>query len=133
MMDIVALNHGQPYDNKKLTPFEVLTGLVSPVNRIPMTEKSMKELVSRQWLTEKKNAKENPLPTHPDNNETNGQDNHKPTNFEREKSKEWVEKINARPTEELSIGDRVYYLDHASKGYDRWRTGIILQRKSDYE
>ena len=44
-----------------------------------------------------------------------------------------MEKISANPTEELTCGDRVYYVDHQSKGYGRWRKGIILQRKTDYE
>ena len=45
---------------------------------------------------------------------------------ERELSKQWVEKINAHPTEELTCGDTVYYVDHQAKGYNRWRTGLIL-------
>ena len=133
MQDIVALNHAPPYKDQRLTPFESLTGLVSPLNGIPMTDKSRKELVSREWLTEKVNAKENPLPTHPDNNTTNGEDNHAQTDMERIQSKDWVEKIQARPTQQLSIGDRVYFVAHHTKGYNRWRTGIILDRKSDYE
>ena len=32
----------------------------------------------------------------------------------------------------MTCGDRVYYLDHQAKGSDRWRRGIILQRKADY-
>ena len=47
--------------------------------------------------------------------------------------KQWVEKVHANPTEELTCGDRVYYVDHQAKGYGRWRTGLILQRKQDYE
>ena len=37
--------------------------------------------------------------------------------------------------EELTCGDRVYYIDHQSavKGPRRWRTGIIIKRKRDYK
>ena len=65
MMDILALNHSPAYSNKNLMPFEALHGVVSSVNSIPMTEKAMKELVERTWVTEKKNAKENPHPGFP--------------------------------------------------------------------
>ena len=53
--DIVDLNHVQPYNNKTLTPFEAMYGLVSPVKGIPMTDQKETELVSREWTTEKKN------------------------------------------------------------------------------
>ena len=82
MEDICALNNGIPYTNMRLSPFESLTGIVSPVNGIPMTEHSQKILVSRDWVTEKVNAKENPPPTHPENNTTNGEDNHPQTNMD---------------------------------------------------
>ena len=93
----------------------------------------MKELVERTWVTEKKNAKENPHPGFPRNKGTGGIDNHQMTQNERVLSKDWVEKITFRPNNLLSCGDRVFFLDHYSKGYDRWRIGIILSRKTDYD
>ena len=47
MQDIIALNLSPPYNNQRLTPFEAMHGLVSPVNRIPMTESGEKEPVNR--------------------------------------------------------------------------------------
>ena len=82
--DIVVLNHAQPYNNKTLTPFEALTGLVSPANGIPMTDQKYTELVSRDWTTKKKNMKERPLPTYPGNRGTSSQDNDKQTQDEKE-------------------------------------------------
>ena len=58
MEDIMALNHGQPYNNKRLTPFEALFGIVSPVNGIPMTDKSMRVLV--RMVNEQKERKRKP-------------------------------------------------------------------------
>ena len=82
--EICALNNGVSYSNDRLTAFKALHGLASPVNGIPMTDKSFKELVQRKWVTDKVNAKENPLPTHPENNKTNGEDNHPQTHDDRE-------------------------------------------------
>ena len=98
-----------------------------------MTKHSQKILVSQEWLTDKVNMKENPLPTHLDNNTTNGEDNHAQTDIERKRSKDWVEKIQSNPSKQLSIGNRVYFVDHHAKGYGRWRTDIIIDRKEDYE
>ena len=131
MEEITALNNAPPYKDQRLAPFESLHGIVSPVNRIPMTEHSRKQLVSREWLTEKVNMKENPLSTHPDNNTTNGEDNHAQTNMDRQRSKDWIEKIQSSPSKQLEIGNRVYFVDHHAKGYGRWRTGIIIDRKED--
>ena len=78
-------------------------------------------------------AKEKPHPGYPGNKDTGSQDNHQQTQNERILSKDWVEKIASRPRELLSCGNRVFYLDPQAKGYDRWRTGIILQRKTDYD
>lgn len=129
--NIVALNHSQPYNNKTLTPFEAMTGLVSPVNGIPMTEQGYTELISRDWITKKKNMKESPLSTYPGNRGTSSQDKY--TQEEREISKHWIEKIHDNPTKNLTCGDRVYYIDPSSKGFGRWRTCILLQRKPDYQ
>ena len=32
----------------------------------------------------------------------------------------------------MTCGDRVYYIDHQARGSNRWRRGIVLQRKADY-
>ena len=63
------------------------------------------------------------------------EDKHIPTKEENDLSKTWVEKINGNVTEDLTCGDRVYYIDHqrAVKGPRRWRTGIIIKRKQDYK
>ena len=53
MLDIVALNVSQPYNNKTLTPFEELFAISSPVNGIPMTDEATKELVERIYLSDK--------------------------------------------------------------------------------
>ena len=53
MRDISALNLSQPYNNKTLTTNEELHAFVLPVNGIPMTEKAKRELVSREFLTDK--------------------------------------------------------------------------------
>ena len=47
MEDISALNHGQPYNNKTLTPYEALHGVISPLNGIPMPDTKETELVTR--------------------------------------------------------------------------------------
>ena len=32
----------------------------------------------------------------------------------------------------LTCGDRVFYVDHAAHGSERWRKALVLQRKQDY-
>ena len=32
----------------------------------------------------------------------------------------------------LVIIDKIYYIDHQASGSNRWRKGIVLQRKKDY-
>ena len=76
MMDIIALNLSQPYNNKSLTPFEALHTVTSPVNGIPITEHAEKELVERKWVTDKKNAKELSN-SNPETKNSGSQDTHK--------------------------------------------------------
>ena len=131
MMDIAALNVSQPYSNKTLTPFEELYGISSPVNGIPMTDEASRELVERKYLSDKIQRAElrNSNPTlKPFNKE----DRHIQTKKDNELSNDWVEKINGSYGEPLTCGDRVYYIDHQASGSNRWRRGIVLQRKQDY-
>ena len=98
-----------------------------------MTEKAKRELVDRNFLTNKIQRWE-----HRNSNPTLKQfstgDNHPQTKEENELLQDWVKKINGNYKETLTCGDRVYYIDHlTTKGSKRWRTGIILQRKKDYE
>ena len=58
MTDINALNHGNPYNSKTLTPAEEMFGQISPVPGIPMTEEAERELVDRDVLSEKKTRSE---------------------------------------------------------------------------
>ena len=133
IMDIDALNICPPYDGKRLSPFESMHGFVSPANGISMTETGLRELVSREWLTDKVNTKENPLPKLPEDKNNTKLDKHRLTEYERIISKEWMEKIHEPPKEKLEEGDQVFFVDHAEKGYGRWRPGFILQRKTQYE
>ena len=48
MNDIIALNHGHPYNSKTLTPHKKLYGMISPVPGIPMTPEAEKVLVDRK-------------------------------------------------------------------------------------
>ena len=43
-----------------------------------------------------------------------------------------MEKVSGSYAEPLSCGDRVFYVDYAASGSDRWRKAIVLQRKKDY-
>ena len=105
--------------------------IISPVNGIPMTEEAHRELVDRKWLTEKTQRAE----LHNTNHTMkpyNPVDRHAQTREENKLSCDWVEKVNGSYGEPLTCGDRVYYIDHQATGSNRWRTGIILQRKADY-
>ena len=131
-MDIIALNMSQPYNNKTLTPFEELHGLTSPVNGIPMKDSSIIELVERKYLSDKLQRAEvrNSNPTLKPFSKI---DTHPQTRGENELSKDWVEKINGKYDENLTCGDRVYYVDHQANDSNRWRKGLILKRKQDYK
>ena len=89
-------------------------------------------MVDRNFLTNKIQRAE-----HRNSNSTlkqfSPEDNHLQTKEENELSHDWVEKINGNYKETLTCGDRVYYIDLQAKGSKIWRTGIILQRKKDYE
>ena len=98
-----------------------------------MTDSGLRELVTREWMTDKVNTKENTLLTHPDNTSTTGMDNHRLTEYERIISKHWMEKIHDPPAIKLEEGDRVFFCDHTERGYGRWRPGFILQRKTQYK
>ena len=131
MMDIAALNLSQPYSNKTLTPFEELYGIASPVNGIPMTDEARKELVERKYVSDKIQRAElrNSNPTlKPFSKE----DRHVQTKADNDLSNDWVEKINGSYGAPLTCGDRVYYVDYQASGSNRWRKGIVLQRKQDY-
>ena len=56
------------------------------------------------------------------------------TALENEMSRDWLEKASeTTPKHALDCGDRVFYIDYnVGKGPRRWRTGIIIQRKSDF-
>ena len=101
--DILALNTAAPQGGNILTPFEAMHRFVSPVSGIPISDTNKKWLVSRKWLTEKKNKKEQP-------------------GFLKEK-------IHYALTERLSSGDRIYYRDRTAGGSRRRKAGIIIQRK----
>ena len=131
MMDIIALNLSPPYNNKTLTPFEELHAFISPVNGIPMTDNTGKEMIERKWLSNKKQKMEMKNTT-PTTKTPISEDGHNQTQEEREKSKDWVEKIHGRHDQPLTCGDRVFYVDPQEKGAKRWRTGLILLRKQDY-
>ena len=106
-------------------------GLTSPVNGIPMTDEAVKELVERKYMSNKIQRAEfrNSNPTlKPFSNV----DRHHQTREDNNLTKDWVEKINGSYGEPLTCGDRVYYFDHQARGSNRWRRGIILQRKADY-
>ena len=96
-----------------------------------MTEEARKELVDRKWLTDRKQSAElrNLNPTLKSFTPV---DRHPQTKEENKLSHDWVEKVNGSYGEQLTCGDRVYYLDHQASGSHRWRMGMILQRKADY-
>merc|ERR1712030_309336 len=131
MMDIAALNVSQPYTNKTLTPFEELYGISSPVNGIPMTDEASRELVERKYLSDKIQRAELPN-SNPTLKPFNKEDRHIQTKQDNKLSSSLVEKINGSYGEPLTCGDRVYYIDHQARGSNRWRRGIVLQRKADY-
>jgi hypothetical protein len=60
------------------------------------------------------------------------EDRHTQTKEDNELSNDWVEKINGSYGAPLTCGDRVYYVDFQARGSNRWRRGIVLQRKADY-
>ena len=62
-----------------------------------------------------------------------GMDGDPQTRLERNLDKDWAEIIHYAPTEQLSSGDSVYFRDHAAKAHKRWKSGIIIQCKEDYE
>ena len=133
MTDINALNNGNPYDGKTLSPHEELYGIISPVQGIPMTKEAEKVLVDREILSERKTRSE-VRNTNPRQGPFNPEDTHPPTREENKISKHWIEKINGNYDKVLTCGDRVYYVDHPrAKGAKRWRAGVIIKRKQDYE
>ena len=132
--DLLALNHGNPYNKNVMTPCEELYGIISPVPGIPMTEKAEHILVDRKIQGEQLTRSEF-RNTNPRKEALNSEDTHPPTREENNISKQWVEKIYQREYKEtLTCGDRVYYVDHPrAKGMHKWRTGIIIKRKPDCE
>ena len=132
--DILALNHGNPYHKSVLTPCEEITGLISPVPGIPMTDKAEEILVDRKILGEQLTRAEF-RNTNPRKKALSPEDTHPPTKEENNISKDWVEKVNQGDYKEtLTCGDRVYYVDHPrAKGLHKWRSGIIIKRKPDCE
>ena len=132
--DILALNHGIPYKTGVLSPAEEMSGLISPVPGIPMTEKAEDILVDRKLQGDRLTRSE-VRNTNPRLKALNPEDTHSPTREENNISKEWVEKVHQRDyNEELTSGDRVYYVDHPrNKGVHKWRSGVIIKRKPDCE
>ena len=96
-----------------------------------MTEETNKELIERKWLSDKKQRAElrNSNPTM---KPFSREDRHAQTKEDNELSNDWVEKINGSYGQPLTCDDRVYYIDHQARGSNRWRRGIVLQRKADY-
>ena len=122
-----------PYNNKTLAPVEELYARVAPVNGIPRPHYLDKDLISREVLSERKQRAEH-TGSNPEARPFTPEDQHTPTQEENDLSADWVEKINGEvsvSTDELTCGDRVYYIDHqkAAKGPGRWRTGVIIKRK----
>ena len=115
-------------------------GFILTITGIPISADNKKWLVSRKWLTDKKNKKEKLIKF--DNDKVTastcpsiqkhlglGEDKDPQTRLERNLDRDWAEKIHYGPTEQLSSGDRVYFRDHEAKAHKRWKAGIILQRK----
>ena len=51
---IWALNMSEPDEKTRLTPFEALHGMVSPVSGVPLRDDVKKYLVDRTWLKRRK-------------------------------------------------------------------------------
>ena len=130
ILDISALNMSSPYNNKVLSPQEEMFGRISPVNGIQRPDYPDKELLDSEFISERLQRAEH-TGSNPKARKFTPEDKHIPTKEENDLSKTWVEKINGNVTEDLTCGDRVYYIDHvkAVKGPRRWRTGIIIKRK----
>ena len=79
--DLLALNHGNPYNKNVMTPCEELYGLVSPVPGIPMTEKAEHILVDRKIQGEQLTRSEF-RNTNPKKEALNSEDTHPPTREE---------------------------------------------------
>ena len=120
--DISSLNMSSPYNNKTLAPVKELYGRVAPVNGIPRPHYLDKDLVDRQLMTEKVQRAEH-TGSNPEAKAFTPEDKHSPTQEENDFSADWVEKINGEVNmaDELTCGDRVYYIDHqkAVKGPGR--------------
>ena len=72
--------------------------------------------------------------TNPRKEPFNPEDTHPQTNEENKISKFWIEKVDGDYNKVLTCGDRVYYVDHPkAKGKNRWRAGVIIKRKQDYD
>ena len=84
--DILALNHGNPYNKGVLSPAEELAGMISPVPGIPMTEKAEELLVDQKILSEMKTRSE-VRNTNPRRGPLNPEDTHAPTREENNISK----------------------------------------------
>ena len=112
-----------------------MLGRTAQVNGIPRPDYLDKDLIDRELLTDKVQRAEH-RGSNPKLKPFTPEDKHAPTQEENDLSADWVEKINGEVNmaEELTCGDRVYYVDHqaAVKGPGRWRTGIIIKRKRDY-
>ena len=91
--NILALNHGNPYNTGVLSPAEELAGMISPVPGIPMTEEAEKILVDRKILAEKITRSEH-RNTNPRKKALNPEDTHTPTKEKNNISKHWAEKVN---------------------------------------
>ena len=135
--DINALNISSPYNNKTLAAVEDMYARTSQVNGIPRPDHLDKELISRELVSERKTRAEH-TGSNPHARSFTSKDQHEPTQEENDLSADWVEKINGEVStskDELTCGDRVYYIDHqrAVKGPGRWRTGVIIKRKKDYK
>jgi hypothetical protein len=102
-----------------------------PVYGIPMTEEQHRDLVDRKYLSDKKQRSE-VRNTNPILKPHSKEDRHIPTEEENDLSNDLVEKVSGSYNATLTCGDRVFYIDHQANGSNRWRKGIILQRKKDY-
>ena len=152
MRDINALNLSQPYNYRLLTPNEEMTHRISPVNGIPVTETVYNSLVTNDYAptrierseykgtnptkgaqaplsepaTPNQQAPVEETPTITDEDEATKEENNL--------SKDWEEPASTiNPTSKLSCGDRVFYIDfQVGKGPRKWKPGIIIQRKKEY-
>ena len=135
-MDLAALNTFAPTKGNKLTPFEALHGMVSPIFGMPITEENKKMLLKRDWMTKypKRGTIDSNTPLRcPDPGKCFTEDMDIHTRIERNRDTDWLEKIHKSPEHSLSSGDRVYFSMPNVKGYGKWKSGIIMERKEDYQ